>query len=102
VGWAWSGSRVGIGAPSVARAGGAVTPKDKRQQSAKHPRDFLKDVDDSVLKTAMIDRELLDYRSYRTFIKTRRVNLAKKLRELTDLSEKSFAFLDEETDVAAE
>lgn len=73
-----------------------------RNKSAKHPRDFLEDVDDSVLKTAMIDRELLDYRSYRTFTKTRRIKLATKLRELTDLSEKSFAFLDEGTDEAAE
>jgi hypothetical protein len=73
-----------------------------RNKSAKHPRDFLEDVDDSVLRTAMIDRDLLDYRSYRTFIKTRRANLAKKLRELTDLSEKSLAFLDEETDLVAE
>lgn len=73
-----------------------------RNKSAKHPREFLEDADDGALKVAMIDRDLLDYRSYRTFTKTRRTKLAEKLRELTDLSEKSFAFLNEEMDVAAE
>jgi Protein of unknown function DUF262/HNH endonuclease len=64
-----------------------------RNKSAKHPHDFLSDVDDSALQTAMIDRDLLDYRSYRTFIRTRRANVAEKLREITDLTTKSLAFL---------
>lgn len=69
-----------------------------RNKSAKHPHDFLSDVEDSVLDVAMIDRDLLDYRSYRTFIKTRRENIADKLREITGLTEKSFAFLQEEAE----
>jgi hypothetical protein len=64
-----------------------------RNKSAKHPRDYLSDVEDSTLETAMIDRNLLDYRSYRTFIRTRRSKMAEKLREITGLTLQSFAFL---------
>jgi hypothetical protein len=64
-----------------------------RNKSAKHPHDYLSDVEDSTLETAMIERNLLDYRSYRTFIRTRRSKMAEKLREITGLTLQSFAFL---------
>lgn len=67
-----------------------------RNKSAKHPQQFLADVDDTALQVALIDRKLLDYRSYRTFIQTRRKNIADKLREITGLTVQSLAFLDEE------
>jgi hypothetical protein len=41
----------------------------------------------------MVDRNLLDYRRYRTFIHTRRATMAGKLREITELTPKSLAFL---------
>ncbi len=56
----------------------------------------------SALRTAMIDRNLLDYRSYRTFIRTRRAKMAEKLREITDLTPKSLAFLAKRAEDAAE
>jgi hypothetical protein len=73
-----------------------------RNKSAKHPHDFLYDVDDSTLQGAMIDRNLLDYRSYRTFIRTRRAKMAEKLREITDLTPNNLAFLEERVEDAAE
>ncbi len=73
-----------------------------RNKSAKHPRDFLSDVDDTTLQTAMIDRSLLDYRSYHTFIRTRRSKMVEKLREITGLTLQSFAFLANVPEDAAE
>jgi hypothetical protein len=64
-----------------------------RNKSAKHPHAYLGDVEDTTLKAAMIDRDLLDYRSYRKFIHTRRSKIAEKLREITGLAPESFAFL---------
>jgi len=79
-----------------------LTRKVNRNKTAKHPRDFLEDVDDATLKAAMINRELLDYRSYRRFIRIRRANMTAKLREVTCLSEECFAFLQEISEKAVE
>lgn len=73
-----------------------------RNKSAKHPHEYLADVDDATLQAALIVRELLDYRSYRKFIRTRRAAMTEKLREITGLSEESFAFLEERSDVDVE
>jgi uncharacterized protein with ParB-like and HNH nuclease domain len=46
-----------------------ILAKTKNQnKSDKHPKDYLKDVDDSVLKDAFIDKQMLDYRKFRNFI----------------------------------
>lgn len=73
-----------------------------RNKSAKHPSEFLADVDDTVLRVAMIDRSLLDYRSFRTFARQRREQLSTKLRHITGLDTKDFAFLQESSRDAAE
>ena len=70
-----------------------------RNKSAKHPREFLSDVDDTALQVAMIDRQLLDYRSYRTFVRQRRDKMTEKSREITGLTNESFAFLSEEDEL---
>jgi Protein of unknown function (DUF1524) len=67
-----------------------------RNKSAKHPHDYLRDVDDATLRTALIDRNLLDYRSYRKFVRERRAKMIEKLRELTGLTSDSLAFVSEE------
>jgi hypothetical protein len=64
-----------------------------RNKSAKHPREYLSEVPDAELEKALIDRSLLDYRSYRTFTRTRRTRMVEKLREMTGLSSKAFDFL---------
>ena len=73
-----------------------------RNKSAKHPRDYLGDVDDTLLRAAMIDRTLLGYPSYRTFIRTRRSKIAEKLREIAGLTPQSLAFLADASEDAAE
>lgn len=69
-----------------------------RNKSAKHPSEFLKDVDDSALHAALINRDDLDYRSFRSFVRQRREQIAEKLREITGLAPTSFIFLAEQTD----
>jgi hypothetical protein len=49
-----------------------VLSKGKNQnKSAKHPKTYLKDVDETELERALIDREMLDYRKYRRFLQQR-------------------------------
>lgn len=57
-----------------------------RNKSAKHPRDYLDDVDLGILKAALIDKKLLDYKNYRKFIQSRRQMLAKELQKITGLT----------------
>lgn len=67
-----------------------------RNKSAKHPRDFLRDVEKSALDIALVERSLLDYRTFRKFIQTRRLKIAKTLREITGLTSDKFASVVEE------
>lgn len=64
-----------------------------RNKSAKHPAEFLSDVDDATLRAALIDRSLLDYRSFKKFVRERQERMAGKLREITGLDPKGFVFL---------
>jgi hypothetical protein len=76
-----------------------ILPRDmNRNKSAMHPKDYLANVDDDTLRLALIDRELLDYRSYRKFIRNRRSAIVAELREITGLSEAGFRFLEENSD----
>jgi len=47
----------------------------------KHPKKYFKDVPDRELKIALIDRDLLDYRRYGTFLDKRGKAILKKLAE---------------------
>ena len=62
-----------------------------RNKSAKHPKEFLADVDEATLNAAFVDRDLLDYRSFKTFTKARRQKMSAKLTEITGLSPDLFA-----------
>jgi hypothetical protein len=66
-----------------------------RNKSAKHPREYLKDIEDAVLQTAKIDRNFLDYRSFSKFVRNRRERIAETLGEVTGLTPQSFDFLQE-------
>jgi hypothetical protein len=49
-----------------------ILAKGKNQnKSDKHPAKFFEDVTDPEMERAIIDREMLDYRRYRTFLKDR-------------------------------
>jgi Protein of unknown function DUF262 len=65
-----------------------ILAKGKNQnKSDKHPADFFADVGDNEMKRALIAREMLDYRRFRTFLKDRSeriVETVKKRLEFTD------------------
>ncbi len=65
--------------------------KMNRNKSAKPPKKFLTDVDDSTLRAAGIDRAKLDYGSFRPAMKKRREWLVGRICEITDLSDTDFA-----------
>jgi hypothetical protein len=45
----------------------------------KHPKTYFEDVPDKELKKAIIDRSILDYRKYNTFLKDRGEEIIRKL-----------------------
>ena len=68
-----------------------VLAKGKNQnKSNRHPADYFKDVDDKILEQALIDRELLDYRRYTKFIRTRSKMILEKVKKKLQLSDKEF------------
>lgn len=67
-----------------------------RNKSDKHPKEYFKDVSKRQLDNALIDRKMLDYRRYTTFIAKRRQKMTKRLGRILDLSDE--AFQDEEDD----
>ncbi|MCY4303726.1 MAG: DUF262 domain-containing protein [Aestuariivita sp.] len=71
-----------------------LLPKGKNiNKYNRHPKDYLQDVPDKELKRALIDRELLDYRRYRTFLRTREEEIITILEKRIGLSDKDFKFL---------
>jgi len=68
-----------------------ILAKGKNQnKSNRHPADYFTDVDEKELKKALIDRELLDYRRYTTFIENRSNRILEKVKEKLQLSEEDF------------
>jgi hypothetical protein len=68
-----------------------ILPKGKNQnKSDKHPKEYLKDVSDSDLKRALIDREMLDYRRYGAFIEERSTAIVNAVQNKLDLSTADF------------
>ena len=62
----------------------------------KHPKKYFEDVPDKELNIALIDRSLLDYRRYGTFLDKRGKKILEKLEKKIGLSEDDFNILDEE------
>lgn len=50
-----------------------------RNKSAQHPKKYFEGVADGVLQSALIDRELLDYRKYKRFLRLRQKALLEKV-----------------------
>lgn len=63
-----------------------------RNKSNRHPSDYFADVSESDLKRALIDRDMLDYRKFRRFIREREERLIKGVRKELDLSEDDYDY----------
>jgi 5-methylcytosine-specific restriction endonuclease McrA len=58
-----------------------------RNKSNQHPKQYFADVSDKELERALIDRTMLDYRQYRSFLKWRKEAMTKRLRRMLDWPE---------------
>jgi hypothetical protein len=63
-------------------------------KSNKHPKKYFEDVSDKELKIALIDRSLLDYRRYRTFLDKRGEKILHKLAKKIGFDGNDFDTLD--------
>lgn len=71
-----------------------LLPKGKNiNKYNRHPKEYLEDVADKELKQALIDRELLNYKRYRTFLRTREKKIIKALEKQIGLTDKDFEVL---------
>ena len=62
-----------------------------RNKSDRHPREYFADVSQAELRKALIDKKMLDYRRFPTFLKTRREKLLKRVTRETGLTEELVA-----------
>jgi len=68
-----------------------ILAKGKNQnKSNRHPKDYFADVDERELQNALIDRELLDYRRYTTFIRARSEHMLEKVKQKLQFSDEDF------------
>lgn len=68
-----------------------ILPKGKNiNKSNRHPKKYFEDVSDNELARALIDRNLLDYRRYRTFLRDRSAKVLAVLEKKTELSHDDF------------
>lgn len=59
-----------------------ILSKTKNQnKSNKHPKAYFEDVDDSILEKALIERDMLDYRQFNTFVKERENKILEKIKK---------------------
>ena len=61
-----------------------------RNKSSQHPADYFADVDEAEMKTAMIEREYLDYRRYTTFLEHRSQCIIQRVQEKLGFSGDEF------------
>ena len=68
-----------------------ILARGKNQnKSDKHPAKFFEDVNESELKRAIIDRDMLDYRRYRTFVNERSRKILEAVAERLGFSDEDF------------
>ncbi len=57
-----------------------ILAKTKNQnKSNKHPKEYFADVDDNLLRKVFIDKEMLNYKKYRSFVRTREKKIFQKI-----------------------
>ena len=61
----------------------------------KHPKKYFEDVPDNELKRAIIDRDMLDYRKYNTFLKYRGEEIVSRLRKKIGFKDADFESCEE-------
>ncbi len=70
-----------------------ILAKTKNQnKSNKHPKDYFADVDDSILKKALINREMFDYRKFKTFLSSREGDILNQIKKNIGVNEKELDF----------
>jgi hypothetical protein len=68
-----------------------ILAKGKNQnKSDKHPAEFFSDVSDNEIRRAIIDREMLDYRRFSTFLKDRSEKMVETIKKRLDFSDADF------------
>lgn len=68
-----------------------ILAQSKNQnKSNKHPKKYFEDVSDAELQRAYIDRDLLDYRRYGTFLKRREAKILEHVKRELKLSKSDF------------
>jgi hypothetical protein len=68
-----------------------ILAKGKNQnKSDKHPAKFFADVSDSEMRRAIIDRDMLDYRRFSTFLKDRSLKMVETVKKRLDFSDADF------------
>ena len=73
-----------------------LLPKAKNiNKSNSHPKKYFSDVPNKELKKALIDRNFLDYRRYKNFLRDRENKIIKTLEKKIGFSDKDYAFLKE-------
>jgi hypothetical protein len=66
--------------------------KGKNQnKSDRHPAKFFEDVSDTEMRRAIIDRNMLDYRRFRTFLKDRSERIVETVGKRLGFSDSDFA-----------
>jgi hypothetical protein len=69
-----------------------ILAKGKNQnKSNRHPASYFADVNQKELNEALIDKKLLDYRRYTTFLKSRSEQIQDKVKRKLQFSEGDFA-----------
>ena len=69
-----------------------ILAKGKNQnKSDKHPAKFFEDVSDNEMRRAIIDRDMLDYRRFRTFLKDRSEKIVETVGKRLDFSDGDFS-----------
>jgi hypothetical protein len=68
-----------------------ILAKGKNQnKSDKHPAQFFEDVNESEMRRALIDPEMLDYRRFRTFLKERSEKILEVVRKRLEFTDDEF------------
>ncbi|NMC59630.1 MAG: hypothetical protein GYA51_09655, partial [Candidatus Methanofastidiosa archaeon] len=65
-----------------------ILAKTKNQnKSNKHPKEYFADVEDAILEKALINRDMLDYRQFTSFVRDRESKILQKILKTIGIKE---------------